>query len=95
VKRKELCARSYLYLDLFPPKVLPIPLLPLPRPPKWEGNFPDKAGRATPGPDAEEGDENGAIWYLNALMSRCVEGYETCSTGKGDCFKRAVVGRRR
>jgi hypothetical protein len=31
----------------------------------------------------------------DALMLRYVEGCEACSTGKGDYFKRAVVGRRR
>jgi hypothetical protein len=60
-RKKELCARNCTYRDLFPPKVLPSPRLPLPRPPKLDGNFPDSAGRATPGRDAEEGDENGAI----------------------------------
>jgi hypothetical protein len=50
----------------------------------------------------------GVVWYKvvelgtrtevvagDALMSRYVEGCEVCSTGKGDYFKRVVVGRRR
>jgi hypothetical protein len=64
VKKEGVVCKDCIYLVLFPPNVLPRPLLPMPRPgPRFEGNFPERepCGRATPGLLAEDGDEYGAI----------------------------------
>ena len=71
---------------------MPIPLLPLPLPgPKFEGNLPDKAGRATPGRDAEDGDENGAMFLQ--LQCRAGARVEDLQNTVGCCCGKRVVDR--